>query len=64
METKRIPHQPVIKSEKYMSKLRIVYDASVKAINGLSLIECLYTGPKFEQNIMDTLLRFRVHKVS
>ena len=59
-----IPHQPVIRSEKSMSKLRIVYDASAKATNGLSLNDCLYTGPKFGQNIMDILLRFRVHKVA
>ena len=67
MEAKQIhyiPHQPVIRSEKSTSKLRIVYDASAKATNGLSLNDCLYTGPKFGQNIMDILLRFRVHKVA
>ena len=67
MEAKRIyyiPHQPVIRSERSTSKLRNVYDASAKATNGLSLNDCLYTGPKFGPNIIDILLRFHVHKVA
>ena len=43
-----IPHQPVIRSEKSTSKLRIVYDASAKATNGLSL----NTGPKFVMQVI------------
>ena len=45
------------------SKLRIVYDASAGA-DGPSLNDCLCTGPKFGQNIMDIVLRFRVHNIS
>ena len=59
-----MPHQLVIRSEKSTSKLRIIYDASAKATNGLSLNDCLYTGPKFGNNIIDILLRFCVHKVA
>ena len=47
-----IPHHAVIRTDKQTMKLRIVYDASAK-VNGLSLNECLYTGPSLGQNIFD-----------
>ena len=51
------PHHAVIRRDKETTKLRIVYDASVRA-NGSSLNECLHAGPKFDQKILDLLLRF------
>ena len=57
------PHHAVIRKDKQTTKLRIVYDASAK-VDGPSLNECLFTGPKFQQNILDILLRFRVHKTA
>ena len=62
-ETHYIPHHAVIRQDKQTTKLRVVYDASAKA-GGPSLNECLYTGPKFGQNIMDIILRLRVHNVA
>ena len=62
-ETHYIPHHAVIRQDKQTTKLHVVYDASAKA-GGPSLNECLYTGPKFGQNIMDIILRFRVHNVA
>lgn len=58
-----IPHHAVVREDKLTTKLRIVYDASAKS-SGPSLNDCLYTGPKFTQNIMDIIIRFRVHKVA
>ena len=58
-----LPHHPVVREDKSTTKLRIVYNASVKS-NGLSLNECLYAGPKFGQSIMDILLRFRTHHIA
>lgn len=58
-----LPHDPVVRSDKSTTKLRIVYDASAKS-NGSSLNDCLYAGPKFGQNIMDILLRFRTHRIA
>lgn len=58
-----LPHHAVIRQDKETTKLRIVYDASAKS-NGPSLNDCLYTGPKFDQKIMDILLRFRTHRVA
>ena len=58
-----LPHHVVIRRDKETTKLRIVYDASARS-NGPSLNDCLYTGPKFDQKILDILLRFRSHKVA
>ena len=58
-----LPHHAVIRRDKETSKVRIVYDASAKYA-GPSLNECLYAGPKFDQRILDILLRFRVHRVA
>ena len=44
-------------------KLRIVYDASAR-VDGPCLNDCLHTGPKFSQNILDILLRFRLNQVA
>ena len=56
-------HHPVIREDKLTTKVRVVYDASAKT-RGPSLNDCLYAGPKFDQCILDILLRFRSHKVA
>ena len=50
--THYIPHHAVIRQDKETTKLRIVYDASARG-EGPSLNDCLCTGPKFGQNILD-----------
>lgn len=57
-----LPHHTVVRRDKQTMKLRIVYDASAKC-DRPSLNECLYTGPKFDQTILDILLRFRARQV-
>ena len=63
MKVHYLPHHAVIRQDKETTKLRIVYDSSAKS-EGPSLNDCLYTGPKFDQRIMDILLRFRTHRVA
>ena len=41
----------------------MVYDASARS-GGPSLNDCLHVGPKFNQKILEILLRFRVHDVA
>ena len=53
----------MLRSDKATTKLRVVYDASLKT-SGPSLNECLYKGPKFHQLILDLLIRFRSYKVT
>ena len=62
-QTHYLPHHAVVREDKKTTKLRIVYDASART-NGLALNDCLYTGPKFGQKIMDIILRFRIHKTA
>lgn len=45
------------------TKVCVVYNKSAHS-EGPSLNECLHTGPKFNQRILDILLRFRVHRVA
>ena len=56
-ETNYLPHHAVIQQDKQTTKLRVVYNASAKE-DGALLNDCLYAGPKFDQNIMDIILRF------
>lgn len=64
VQTERIHHHhAVIRRDKETTKLLIVYNASAKA-TGLSLNNCLYAGPKFDQKMFDLLLRFRFHRVT
>ena len=58
-----LPHHAVIRSDKNTTKVRVMYDASARS-NGPSLNDCLHTGPKFDQKILDILLRFRTHRVA
>ena len=58
-----LPHHAVVRHNKDTTKVRVVYDASARA-DGPSLNDCLHTGPKFNQRILDILLRFRVHRIA
>ena len=58
-----LPHHTVIRHDKETTKLRIVYDASARS-GGPSLNYCLCTGPKFDQKILDILLRLRSYRVA
>ena len=58
-----LPHHPVVQLDKDTTKLRIVYDASAK-VDGPCLNDCLHKDPKFSQNILDILLRFRLNQVA
>ncbi|XP_071648476.1 uncharacterized protein [Temnothorax longispinosus] len=57
-----LPHRPVIK-ENSTTRIRPVFDASVKATDRPSLNQCLETGPNFIELIPSLLLRFRENKV-
>lgn len=57
-----LPHRPVIKEESLSTKVRPVFDASAKAVNGVSLNDCLDTGPNLLPDLVEVLVRFRKHK--
>ena len=58
-----LPHHAVIRHDKETTKVRVVYDASARS-GGPSLNDCLYTGPKFNQRILEISLRFRSYPVA
>lgn len=57
-----LPHHCVIKPDSTSTKLRVVFDASCKTDNGISLNDVLYSGPKLQNDLFVTLLRFRLFR--
>lgn len=57
-----LPHHAVVRTDKTTTKLCVVYDASAWS-SGPSLNDCLYKGPKFNQLILDLLLRLRSYRI-
>ena len=58
-----LPHHAVLRRDKETTKLRVVYDASAPT-DGVSLNSCLHTGPSLLPNLLDILVRFRLHKIA
>ena len=52
-----LSHQPVIRTDKSTSRVRIVYDACARRTDP-SLNDCLEIGPNTLPQIIDILLRF------
>ena len=60
-----IPYFPVFKTDSATTKMRIVYDASVRVSSeAMSLNDCLYTGPNLMQDLTGILLKFRTHRIA
>jgi len=68
METKNpvfyMPHRPVVKESSVSTKVRPVFDASAKDLNGLSLNDCVETGPNLLPSLVEILIRFRRWKIA
>ena len=54
-----LPHHAVIRCSATTMKITVIYGASAKS-NDPSLNDCLHTGLKIHQNILDLLIRFRL----
>lgn len=57
-----LPHHSVLRPESTTTKLRVVFDASAKGKNNVSLNDVLAVGPKIQQDLFDILVRFRMHQ--
>ena len=55
-----IPHHYVTK-DSVTTPIRIVFNCSCKSRNGVSLNDCLKTGPSLHNNMLSIIIRFRVH---
>ena len=62
-KTHYLAHRPVIRKSKETTKIRAIVDASCSG-NGLSLNDCLYSGPNLLSKIFDILLRFRLNYIA
>lgn len=56
-----LPHHAVFKPDSTTTKTRIVFDASAKTTNGISLNDLLMTGPTLQQDLVSILLRWRLY---
>ncbi|XP_076389322.1 uncharacterized protein LOC143264752 [Megachile rotundata] len=54
-----LPHHAVLKHDSLTTKLRVVFDASAKTSNGISLNDALLTGPTIQEELYTLLIRFR-----
>ncbi|XP_011700862.1 PREDICTED: uncharacterized protein LOC105457721 [Wasmannia auropunctata] len=57
-----LPHHAVVKDSSTTTKVRIVFDASAKANNGVSLNDVLMVGPIIQDKLFSHLIRFRMYK--
>lgn len=54
-----IPHHPVIKETSTTTKVRNVFDASMKTSNGVALNQCLCVGPTIQPELFEQLIQWR-----
>lgn len=57
-----LPHHPVVRPDSLTTKLRVVFDASCKSSNGVSLNDTMLVGPTLQPELFETLTRFRFYK--
>ncbi|XP_062533924.1 uncharacterized protein LOC134202937 [Armigeres subalbatus] len=55
-----LPHHGVLKEQSATTKLRVVFNASLKSTNGTSLNDLLMVGPVVQENLYTILLNFRI----
>ncbi|XP_072392114.1 uncharacterized protein [Diabrotica undecimpunctata] len=56
-----LPHHSVIKEESLTTKLRVVFDGSMKSSSGYSLNDILLKGKTLQPELFDILFRFRLY---
>ena len=58
-----LPHFPVVRTDNAMTRVRIVFDASVE-VNGKSVNTESLSGPKLQTEVFDILVRSRKEPVA
>ena len=59
-----LPMHAVWKESSTTTKVRAVFDASMKSTSGVSLNDTLMVGPTVHPSLVDVLLRFRKHRIA
>ncbi|XP_014361661.2 uncharacterized protein LOC106713372 [Papilio machaon] len=58
-----LPHHAVIRDDKQTTRVRVVFDASSKGVNNVSLNDNLLVGPKLQSDLRHILIRWRCHRI-
>lgn len=58
-----LPHHAVIREDKSTTKVRVVFDASSKGTNGISLNDTLMVGPTLQPDLRHIIMRWRIHPI-
>lgn len=58
-----LPHHAVIREDKETTKVRVVFDASCKGSNGVSLNDNLMIGPTLQADLRHIVMRWRRHLI-
>lgn len=58
-----LPHHAVVRSDRETSKTRVVFDASAKGSNNVSLNDELLVGPQLQDDLRDIVMRSRLYRV-
>ncbi|CAK1600373.1 unnamed protein product [Parnassius mnemosyne] len=58
-----LPHHAVVRKDKDTTKVRVVFDASAKGSNGLSLNDAMMIGPTLQPDLRALITRWRSHKI-
>ncbi|OXA46198.1 Gag-Pol polyprotein [Folsomia candida] len=59
-----LPHHFVLKPSSTTTKFRVVFDASAKTSNNISLNDTMLVGPTIQDPLIDLLIRFRLHRIA
>ncbi|XP_045493291.1 uncharacterized protein LOC123692575 [Colias croceus] len=59
-----LPHHAVVRTDKSTSKVRVVFDASCPAGNGVSLNSELMVGPTLQPDLRNIIMRWRCHPIT
>ena len=59
-----LPMHAVHKQSSTTTKIRAVFDASMKSVSGVSLNNTLMVGPTVHPQLVDVLIRFRMHRIA
>ncbi len=59
-----LPHFPVIRWDKKSTQVRLIMDGAAKYGKQLCLNDCLHKGPKFINELIAVLMRFRLHNIT
>ncbi|XP_062700062.1 uncharacterized protein LOC134284797 [Aedes albopictus] len=58
-----LPHHPVVKEGSTTTRVRVVFDASARTSTGLSLNDCLQSGPVIQRDLRSIILRSRFRPI-